>query len=423
MSKILTSNLCPADHPVSNLPLRLRLTYLRGVGAALLLIPTDERRMQKARFCYDRLCRLLIGRRLDNGWWPSENGERVKKAQSLFWEGLRPIRVADCFWWDVYRIAWLSDLDITQTKLDQSLQSLTNLFTRGYPEAAKKHFFHEGDGGGLSAVLTAQSSRELAFRRQPLKKILIVGTMSAGKSTLLNALTGRKIAKVRSMVCTTQISYIYNNPFSDHIACTKGREYVNLADSDPALDSYSRRSVRFQGQLGGQRTVLVDTPGVNYALDPSHAEMSYTAIGRKPYDVLVCVCNGKYMDSNDEYQLIKQVLKQTDRKIIFVINKLDSFDPDDDSIEDTVAKFRHRLGDKGAKATVIPVSARAAYLFRREPSGSLSAAAKSELDGFRQRLALDYYDLGRYATGRSSADGDWLARTGILTLENAILNI
>ena len=47
------------------------------------------------------------------------------------------------------------------------------------------------------------------FNNQKEKKVLITATMSAGKSTLINALIGKKISKVTNEACTEKLHYIY----------------------------------------------------------------------------------------------------------------------------------------------------------------------------------------------------------------------
>lgn len=48
-------------------------------------------------------------------------------------------------------------------------------------------------------------------------KVIITANMSAGKSTLLNALVGKKVNKTQNDACTAKIHKIVNKPFEDNL--------------------------------------------------------------------------------------------------------------------------------------------------------------------------------------------------------------
>ena len=54
-----------------------------------------------------------------------------------------------------------------------------------------------------------------AFSAKPLRTVLITAGMSSGKSTLINALIGKKISRTQNDACTAKIHYIYNKPYED----------------------------------------------------------------------------------------------------------------------------------------------------------------------------------------------------------------
>lgn len=422
MQRLITSNITPSDHPINGLPNRLKIKYLQGIGEALSAIEPNSQMGYKAKFCYDSLCELLIGERLDDGWKQSGNNKHIKAAQSLCRSGLRFVRMSDCFWWDIYRIAYQSGLPISHDVYDKILKKTTGIFSKKFRIAAKRHFLNGESATILPAVLRNQSQMEIVFHEKPAKRILIVGTMSAGKSTLVNALVGRKIAKVKTTVCTTSISYLYNNPFRDTLLYSDGTSFINSSDKEISLENLPNKSLRFLGNLESLPLVITDTPGVDYAYDSSHKKMTYDAINRGDYDILICVNNGPYIERNGEDELINFVLKQKNKDILFIFNQLDRFDPADDSIEESLKQFRSLLKSKKSDAKIIPFSAKAAFLLKKELDGSLSQFDEVELKSLKEKLSSLFYDFGMYGTGVCSSDDDYFARSGLTNLEMTILN-
>ena len=47
------------------------------------------------------------------------------------------------------------------------------------------------------------------------KRIIVTANMSAGKSTLINALIGKSIARTSQEVCTGNVCYLYNKAYED----------------------------------------------------------------------------------------------------------------------------------------------------------------------------------------------------------------
>lgn len=422
MQKLITSNIIPSNHPIKDLPEKLKVRYLKGVGEALSLIEPNSPMGQKAKFCYDVLCESLLGNIIEGGWATTKELRNIKQAQNLCRSGLRFFRMSDCFWWDVYRIAYQSGLPITYDSYEKTFRKTTSMFTKKFREAAKKLFFHGDNGARLPEILVAQSKEEFLFRQRPLKRILIVGTMSAGKSTLVNALTGQKIAKVKTTVCTTTISYLYNNPFCNSAIYSDGTSFIHSNNIDNAFDNIPNKSIKFRGGIEKQPLLIIDTPGVDYAYDESHRKITYDAIKRGDYDMLICVNNGPYIERNGENELINFVLQQRNRKIVFIFNQLDRFDPADDSIEESLKQFKAFLKSRKCEATVVPFSGKTAYLLKKELDGDLSKFDSIELKALKEKMSSLFYDLGMYGTGICSSEGDYFARCGLTNLETIIMN-
>lgn len=420
MQKLLTSNIIPSNHPIMVLPEKLKIRYLKGLGEALCLIEPNSQMGQKAKFCYDVLCELFLGKTLEGGWEVTKDLRHIKKAQKLCRSGLKIFRMSDCFWWDVYRIAYQSGLPIES--YDAELKKATGRFTSRFRESASEHFLRGDNGGALHKILIAQSKEEFHFRQRPLKRILVVGTMSAGKSTLVNALVGADIAKVKTSVCTTDISYIYNNPFCDGIIYfdEKSIEYDStLHLNDIALPN---KAVRFSNALSSHPLVIIDTPGVDYAYDESHKEITLDAINRKDYDVLLCVINASYYERNGENEIIDHIINQNIEKVIFIFNQLDRFKSNKDSIEESLNLFRALLKSKKCNANIIPLSAKTVNLLIQEQNNTLDELDALELALLKKKFKTGFYDLGKYDIGVQSEVSDFFTRSGFTNLINTILN-
>lgn len=416
MQRLITSNIEPADHPINSLPKRLKIKYLLGLGEALCAIEPNRQMGYKAKFCYDVLCKTLLGEVLTDGWQQSKDNKNIKAAQSLCRTGLRFFRMSDCFWWDVYRIAYQSGFPISLQIYDKILKVSTGVFSRKYRESAKNHFFNGGDGTYLPNILTGQSTKNLAFHNKPTRRVLIVGTMSAGKSTLVNALIGHEIARVRTSVCTKAISYLYNNPFIESQICIDNNGSIRLNNKESISEDSKCNAIKFTGLLKDQPFVIIDTPGVDFAYDDSHKEITYNAIISKDYDILLCVVNAPYYERDGENELIDYITSLKNKKILFIFNQLDRFKPKDDSIEESLKKFKTLLKSKECNVKVIPISAKTAYLLTQEQNQNVDELDAFELTLLKERLSLDYYDLGKYGSGRHSNESDFFSRCGLTNL-------
>ena len=57
--------------------------------------------------------------------------------------------------------------------------------------------------------------QNIIYTNKPIKRILVVANVSAGKSTLINALTGYRVNMARNLACTNALHFIYNKANED----------------------------------------------------------------------------------------------------------------------------------------------------------------------------------------------------------------
>ena len=251
-------------------------------------------------------------------------------------------------------------------------------------------------------------SRNQKFFNENVQKVVFTANMSAGKSTLVNALVGKKVNKSQSMACTAKLHHIYNKPFEDGFSAEDDNvlnldaDYMTLmTDDEENTSSDIIVSTFFRLSFGKDSPIcFLDTPGVNSSLDNAHKEVTDAEIIRGSFDKIVYVINADgNIASDDEHQYMTQ-LRETirDTPIIFVVNKLDSFRIGQDSIPDSLRKIREDIKNIGFEnALVCPVSAYTGYLAKRHFfENDLDEDEQDEYEMKRRQFKKDEYNLSVY---------------------------
>lgn len=187
------------------------------------------------------------------------------------------------------------------------------------------------------------------FSSQTITRVMVTANMSAGKSTFINALIGKPIVRASQETCTANLCYLYNKPFEDdrlHLIASP----LNLNATHDDLMNVERESVSsiasyFRTTEHSQRRLcLIDTPGVNSALNSDHGERTRKAIVEEEYDKLIYILDAGKLGTDGEMKHLKYVYKNVPaQKVIFVINKLDCFNNADDSISDSYEQVKTDL--------------------------------------------------------------------------------
>ena len=193
--------------------------------------------------------------------------------------------------------------------------------------------------------------------------INVVATMSAGKSTLINALLGKKLMPMASMATTATIvriiarnsecfSAIAKNSNDEEIAREENISYETMKawNSDERISS-----IDIYGPIPcvnnvGMRLVLIDTPGPNNSRDERHKEMTYGMLESSEKSLVLFVINATTEGTDDESALMDYVSecmknggKQSRDRYIFAVNKLDTYDPENDSVAEVLAAVKKTL--------------------------------------------------------------------------------
>lgn len=172
---------------------------------------------------------------------------------------------------------------------------------------------------------------EQEFFKCPLKKILVTANMSAGKSTLINALVGKTLMRMAQEACTGHICHIWNKPFEDGENALKDSRLRFGVNKDTLLTSENEGNCQIATHYCTFMDLqdpfcIIDTPGVNSAIESNHGKVAKQAVREYSYDLLVYVFNASQIGTNDEMNYIRYLAENVPKeKIIFVVNKLDTF--------------------------------------------------------------------------------------------------
>lgn len=216
--------------------------------------------------------------------------------------------------------------------------------------------------------------------------INVVATMSAGKSTLINALLGKKLMPSSQEACTATISEIQDNDeeiFEAQAFDKNGNLYAtsNNLDLETMKEWNSNEKIskiEIKGNIpfldaDDTRLILMDTPGPNNSRDKAHQETTMRALSESSKTLVLYILNGTQFAINDDNDLLNRIAesmkvggKQSKDRFIFVVNKLDSFEElEDENIESTLNNVRKYLEDKGIEnPNVYPASAKVALDIR-----------------------------------------------------------
>lgn len=243
------------------------------------------------------------------------------------------------------------------------------------------------------------------FKKEPPVSVMVTATMSAGKSTFINALVGKYVCLSQNMACTSKIHCIVNKAFEDGYAyeydhdlvMTAGREEL-LNDNELNLSDKIIVGTHFHGLLSNQRVIVNDSPGVNYSGDAEHKLITDRLIKGKNYNLLIYVMNATQLATNDEDEhldFIKQSIGR--RPIIFLINKIDAFNVEEENINAAIYRQISYLKEKGFKYPIVcPLSSRAGYLAKHASYGNLTRSEERELynyvDKFEKMELPKYYE-------------------------------
>lgn len=266
--------------------------------------------------------------------------------------------------------------------------------------------------------------------------INVIATMSSGKSTLINALLAKRLMPSKNEACTATITEILDNDKEKFVAVAYDKDDVVLANiaeltyenMSELNDNKDVHRIAVEGNipfLDAKDTTLklIDTPGPNNSQDQEHKNTTYRAINNDSNSLILYVLNGTQLSTNDDSSLLEYVAEQMKKggkqvrdRFLFVLNKMDGFNPEEENIEEMINSAKNYLASKGIEdPQIFPCSAFTALNIRtylagidvnnltRQEERQLPIAARDTLPMIDKFVEVEAMHLEQYSTLAPSA--------------------
>lgn len=328
-------------------------------------------------------------------------------------------------------------------------------------EEAIQNVFDEIQNGPFDELKQPDVVKAFNLAKSSDFEVNVVATMSAGKSTLINALLQQRLMPAKQEACTATITEIKDND-AEHFMAKVYDKNGKLIQVHPELSyeimeqlnsNQEVSRIRAEGNIpfvtaDDVSLVLVDTPGPNNSRDPEHKAATYRMLSESSKTVVLYIMNATQLAVNDDYNLLSYVAdsmrvggKQSRDRFIFVVNKLDDFKKGEDSVEAAINKVRDYLKDNGIEnPNIYPASALTALNIRTilansdddddddvyEAKGKVRKFNKNEEMHFEKYAPLTPSSRGEVesllakAIEENDVNQQALIHTGIIPIETAI---
>ena len=214
--------------------------------------------------------------------------------------------------------------------------------------------------------------------------IVVVGEFSAGKSTLLNALMGKRILPSFSNETTAAVNFLRH---SDKAACGEaGKVFYNNGSQEILTDATLETIMKYVSTKGDEvakkvehldlyldsdflkdGVTLVDSPGLNGVAD-GHREITEAQILKSHASIFLF--NSDHPGSKTDFEFLHDLQSKV-KTIIFVLNKIDEIKADEDETPELVIKtlketYKEKFPEETTVPEIWPVAAYPALVARNE---------------------------------------------------------
>lgn len=210
-------------------------------------------------------------------------------------------------------------------------------------------------------------------------EVCVVATMSAGKSTLINAMLGTKLMPSKQEACTAIITRIKDCssddvPFKAEVYNKEDRlsethEKLTYPIMERLNSNENVSVIQVTGNIPFVSSedvslILIDTPGPNNSRDARHKKVQSELLGKSSKALVLYIMTGEF-GTDDDNALLGRVAesmsvggKQSKDRFIFVVNKMDDRKKEDGDTSQTLERVRSYLKTHGiANPNLFPASA------------------------------------------------------------------
>jgi len=210
----------------------------------------------------------------------------------------------------------------------------------------------------------------------------VVATMSAGKSTLINALLGKKLMPSENQACTAVVTRICDTDSGSGVFSADAfgpnedkprktikeltyNEMANLNSDENITNIVIKGDIPFV-EAKGMPFVIVDTPGPNNSRNTNHSARTLHEINAGKQSFIIFLLDATQNGTKDEKLLLEEIAKAMKKggkmsrdRFLFVINKVDNFSGEPENITGLLIKNRDGLAQPYGitDARIYPVSA------------------------------------------------------------------
>lgn len=227
--------------------------------------------------------------------------------------------------------------------------------------------------------------RNIEYNEKSCSKFLIVASMSSGKSTLINALLGKKLLRTSNFACTSrELQVVINNRLKGtriYLEQENGTDIVlrNIDDKkdksfiNNAMEHVCKRMLietcSTNTIVSSKPIILIDTPGENYSQNNEHEVVTRNALEVFDDGTIIYVLNATQIGTEDDFRILSEVksyMTGKNVKVLFVLNKIDELDTEKEKvnefINEVVVSFIEKVNIKDYM--VFPCASEAALLFK-----------------------------------------------------------
>lgn len=288
---------------------------------------------------------------------------------------------------DIERLSEYINLNASERNL---FKNLLNIFDKSYYKDIGKNIedliLESNNKYLISSSVNLLKNIKIVtnYNSLPIYNVGIFATMSAGKSTFVNALLDRDIIPSKNEACTAKITSISDNDsvgvkifggcsldnnkfmFSNNINERYLQEWNNNDNVEHIFLETDIKNVHSKNGI----LVIHDTPGPNNSIKVSHGEITKNFINKNKIDLYIYLINAEHNTTEDNLYFMEDLYasfkKKKGAKILFLLNKIDSFDLEVDDIEVSINNAKTEIEKAGFKSPlIIPISSNAARLFKK----------------------------------------------------------